>query len=105
MSNSSTRAYNGSNAASNDNATTGKETVHDHKPSYSLSRFLSDTNQNHPPGYGQAQSTVESEKRMQKLLHSFEAKFSSRSDPPHRSDPASRSDSDPASRGHSSARN
>ncbi|KAL6789825.1 hypothetical protein J3E68DRAFT_87732 [Trichoderma sp. SZMC 28012] len=91
MPDSSTRACNGSNVASNDDATAANETVHDHKPSYSLSRFLSDMDQNHPPGYGQAQSPAESEKRMQKLLHSIEAKFSTSTDPPHRSDSTSRS--------------
>ncbi|KAL6808272.1 hypothetical protein V8C40DRAFT_285745 [Trichoderma camerunense] len=91
MPESSTRAYSGNNVASNDDATTANETVHDHKPSYSLSRFLSDIDQNNPPGYRQAQSPTESEKRVQKLLHSIEAKFSTSTGPPHRSDSASRS--------------
>ncbi|KAF3067535.1 hypothetical protein CFAM422_008383 [Trichoderma lentiforme] len=85
MTNLSTRASNGSNAASNDDTTAVNETVHDHKPSYSLSRFLSDMDQNHPPGFGQAQSPAESEERMQELLRSIEAKFSPNTDPPHRS--------------------
>lgn len=78
-------------SASNDDATAATEAVHDHESSYSLSRFLDDIDRNHPVGYGQAQSPAESEKRMQKLLHSFEAKFSSGSDAPHGSDSASRS--------------
>ncbi|KAL6795941.1 hypothetical protein GGI42DRAFT_362538 [Trichoderma sp. SZMC 28013] len=90
MANSSTRAYNGSNAASNDNATTANKTVHDHESSYGLSRFLSDMDQSHPPGYRQAQSPAESKKRMQKLLHSIEAKFASSSDLPHGNESTSR---------------
>ncbi|KAL7792750.1 hypothetical protein V8C43DRAFT_305538 [Trichoderma afarasin] len=85
MPDSSTRAYNGSNVANNDDATAATEAVHDHESSYSLSRFLDDIDRNHPVGYGQAQSPAESEKRMQKLLHSFEAKFSSGSDSASRS--------------------
>ncbi|KAL6824502.1 hypothetical protein J3E69DRAFT_366967 [Trichoderma sp. SZMC 28015] len=91
MPDSSTRAYNGSNVASNGNATAVNETVYDHKPSYSLSRFLSDMDQNHPPGYGQARSPAESEERMQELLRSIEAKFSTSTDPLHCSNSASRS--------------
>ncbi|KAL6693230.1 hypothetical protein J3F84DRAFT_350641 [Trichoderma pleuroticola] len=88
MPNPSTRAYNGSNV--NDDAA-ANEIVHDDEPSYSLNRFLNDMDQSHPPGYGQALSPAEFEQRMQKMLHKFEAKFSSSSDAPHGSDSASRS--------------
>ncbi|KAM6476901.1 hypothetical protein HDV62DRAFT_395597 [Trichoderma sp. SZMC 28011] len=77
--------------ASNDDIVAANETVLDPKPSYSLSRFLSDMDQNHPPGYGQARNPAESEERMQELLRSIEAKFSTSTDPPHRSDSTSRS--------------
>ncbi|QYT03802.1 hypothetical protein H0G86_010750 [Trichoderma simmonsii] len=87
MSGSSTRAYNGSNVASNDDATTADKTVHDHELSYNLDRFLSDMDQNHPPGYGQPRSPAESEERMQKLLDSIEAKLPPSSDTPHPNDP------------------
>ncbi|KAK4077055.1 uncharacterized protein Triagg1_4022 [Trichoderma aggressivum f. europaeum] len=91
MPESSTRAYNGSNVANNNDATTANKPLHGRESSYSLDRFLSDMDRSHPPGYGQAQSPSESKQRMQKILHSFEAKFASSSDLPHGNESASRS--------------
>ncbi|KAL7906955.1 hypothetical protein GGI35DRAFT_457340 [Trichoderma velutinum] len=91
MSSSSTHVNNGSIVTNNEDAATTNDAVDDHDSAYSLNRFLSDMDRNHPPGYGQAQSPAESETRMQKMLHSFDAKFPPSSDPPYRSDSASRS--------------
>ncbi|KAK4077054.1 uncharacterized protein Triagg1_4021 [Trichoderma aggressivum f. europaeum] len=53
-------------------------------PSYSLTRYLSDTS-HHPPGYRLAQATTtESEPRVLEELRKFEAKFSLNGDAPNR---------------------
>ncbi|KAL5087442.1 hypothetical protein Trisim1_007840 [Trichoderma cf. simile WF8] len=92
MSNSSTRAYNGSNVSSSEDVATTGNTVGDQGPSsYSLDRFLSDVDRNHPPGYEQAQSPTEPKNRIQEVLRNLDAKFSSNSNPPQRSGSSSRS--------------
>ncbi|KAL7792751.1 hypothetical protein V8C43DRAFT_305539 [Trichoderma afarasin] len=92
MPNSSTRAHNGSNISSSEDVTTTDSTVGGQKPSsYSIDRFLSNVDRNHPPGYEQAQSPAESKKRMQEVIRNFDAKFPPSSDSPQRSDSSSRS--------------
>lgn len=54
----------------------------DHGLSYNLDRFLSEPN--HTPGYGPAQSSTQTEKRMSEELRKFETKFSSSSGVPQR---------------------
>ncbi|KAF3067536.1 hypothetical protein CFAM422_008382 [Trichoderma lentiforme] len=77
----STRALNGSHVTSSEEGTMTGNTVDDRNPSsYSLDRFLSDMDRNHPPGYGQAQSPAESKRRIQQILRNFDANFPSTSD-------------------------
>ncbi|KAL6795940.1 hypothetical protein GGI42DRAFT_331544 [Trichoderma sp. SZMC 28013] len=92
MSNLSTRAHHGSNVSSSENVTTTGNTVGDQGPSsYSLDRFLSDVDRNHPPGYEQAQNPAESKERIPEVLRGFDAKFCPSDVPPQRSDSSSRS--------------
>ncbi|KAL7931696.1 hypothetical protein V8C35DRAFT_282355 [Trichoderma chlorosporum] len=83
MTDSSTRAYNGS-IVSNETAdkASGNRSPEDYDPSYNLSRFLADKDQNPPAGHATAQSPEEAEKRMQEVLRTFDAQFSSNSDNP-----------------------
>ncbi|EHK19899.1 uncharacterized protein TRIVIDRAFT_224553 [Trichoderma virens Gv29-8] len=81
MDKSSTRACNGSVVGNEVADTTpssgGPQTADGHDPSYSVNRFLLDT-ENHPPGHGPARDAAQA---LQKI-RDFEAKFNSSSDAP-----------------------
>ncbi|KAL7792752.1 hypothetical protein V8C43DRAFT_305540 [Trichoderma afarasin] len=77
MPDSSTRVvHNGRNVSvETEVITSTTHSANDADPSYSLTRYLSDTS-HHPPGHRQAQATAESETRLLGELLKFEAIFS-----------------------------